>query len=241
VSKGLSPLVAAIVFGATAANAGNDTWIPIGVNKDRIDAAWVQQSSYETLNEYSFRMNFKATDQGRQQTGQIEVNCKNKDYSERGNGIFAKSTSWSPIPSGSAAERLAEIFCKRTSARKNWGYLQEDSYLFDQPPPNDLPGNAKGEWILVSNTDEAESYYNDRVYRLIGFVQVASWVRQKKGDRPAAQPQDTQDFRWMNVSCSANKNSVFLKPDISVEGTWLAPTTGKPGGIEMLVRRKYCN
>jgi hypothetical protein len=59
----------------------NNTWIPIGFNKDRIASMWVQLKSYEAINENSFRVNAKYTnDQGSQIAGRIDLNCKNKDY-----------------------------------------------------------------------------------------------------------------------------------------------------------------
>ena len=66
------------VFIAQAAKvdtSANDTWVPVGFDKDRIAALWIQLKSYEELNENSFRVNAKSTNEnGVQIVGRIDIN-----------------------------------------------------------------------------------------------------------------------------------------------------------------------
>jgi hypothetical protein len=114
--------------------SANDTWHVIGLNKDRIATGWVQLKSYEVLNENSFRMNAKfSNNNGVQIVGRIDVNCKNKDYYFRPNGIMVQMAPWAAIPEGSGVHGLAMNYCKNTSARAEWGYRPETAYLWDAP------------------------------------------------------------------------------------------------------------
>ena len=244
---GLQKTASAGIFGLVlaaplqAALASSDSWFAVGFSEKRIAVAWVQLRSFSSLNESSFRLNAKfVNERGSQVAGRLDVNCRNKDWYFRPNGVIFQSAAWATIPSGSALETVAQYFCKRTSAREDWGYSASTRNLWDQPGPKDLPGDASGEWILVSDSDESEVYFNDSLKVSTGFVQVASWSRSKKGDRSAAQPSDTQGYHWMNVSCSSNLYSLFWKPDISVEGEWMPPVSGRPGGVATMVRKRYC-
>jgi hypothetical protein len=98
--------------------SANNTWIPIGYNKDRIASAWVQLKSYEEINENSFRVNAKSTnDAGVQIVGRVDLNCKNKDWYFRPNGIVFQGAPWAAVPEGSGLENLARILCRRTTAK----------------------------------------------------------------------------------------------------------------------------
>ena len=219
----------------------NNTWIPIGFNKDRIASMWVQLKSYEALNENSFRFNAKYTnDQGSQVAGRIDLNCKNKDYYFRPNGILAQRAPWAAVPKGSGIEGLAHLYCKRTSAKAEWGFTGETAYLWDAPAPTGDPANAKGEWKEAYVGDDIESYYNDSVTIVGDVVLYAFYYRIKKGDRSAAQGADTAKYQWIRNSCKENLASAYYKPDISVEGQWLPPQAGRPGGANMITRRAYC-
>ena len=66
------------------------------------------------------------------------------------------------------------------------------------------------------------------------------FTRSKKGDRSAANPEDTSNYFWINNSCTENLGSAFFQPDISVAGVWGPPRPGRPGGTGMEVRKKYC-
>lgn len=220
----------------------NDSWFAVGFNERRIAVTWVQLNSFTFLNESSFRLNAKsANERGAQVVGRLDINCKNKDWYFRPNGVMFQGAPWATIPSGSGLEAVAKYFCKRTSAREEWGYSSSTKILWDQPSPEEQPGNAIGEWVLASDTDEAEVYFNDSVKAKDGFIQAASWSRSKKGERSAAQPSDTQNYYWMNVSCSSNLYSLFWKPDISVKGEWMPPNPGRPGGAATMIRKRYCS
>lgn len=221
--------------------ASNDSWFAVGFSQNRIAQAWVQLRSFIVLNEFSFRLNAKsANEKGVQIVGRLDINCKNKDWYFRPNGIMFQGAPWAAIPSGSGLEVIAKYFCKRTSAKEFWGYTNSTKSLWDQPRPKEDPGNASGEWILASDTDESEVYYNDSVKTKDTFVLAASWSRAKKGDRSAAQPSDTQSYYWMNVSCSSNLYSLYSMPDISVPGEWMPPIPGRPGGAAASIRKRYC-
>lgn len=221
--------------------SANDTWHAIGFNKDRIATGWVQLKSYEPLNDNSFRLNAKFTnDNGVQIVGRIDVNCKNKDYYFRPNGIFAQNSPWAAIPEGSGVHGLAINYCRNTSARSAWGYTPETAYLWDAPPPQGDPANAKGDWVEATNSDDSETFYNTSAKIDNGVVVYAFYQRQKKGDRSAAQPGDTSSYSWVRNSCAENLASWFNKYDPSLQGVWMPPTPGRPGGANMITKKLFC-
>ena len=221
--------------------SANDTWHVIGFYKDRIAASWVQLKSYESLNENSFRLNAKFTnDRGIQIAGRIDVNCKNKDYYFRPNGIFGQNAPWAAIPDGSGVHGLATNYCRNTSARSAWGYTLETAYLWDAPPPEGDPANAKGDWVEATNNDDSETYYNTSVKMENGVVVYAFYTRAKKGDRSAAQPGDTSKYSWVRNSCTENLGSIFYKYDPSLKGAWAPPAPGRPGGANMITKKIFC-
>ena len=219
-----------------------DTWFPIGFNENRIAVGWVQFKSYEELNENSFRVRGKFTyENNLQYIGNLDINCKNKDFYFRPKGVWGAGPDWAAIPQGSGIESVAYFFCKRTAARKDWGYTDATAYLWDIPEPTGDPANLNGEWILQYDRDDGEAYYNSSVIKNDETVIYGFFSRSKKGDRSAAQPFDTSKYQWVNNSCKENLGSVFFKPEISVAGVWLPPQPGRPGGTNMKVRKKYCN
>lgn len=222
--------------------SGNDSWIPVGFNDKRIAVLWVQHKSYEPLNVNSFRMSAKVTnDNGIQVVGRLDFNCKNKDYYFRPNGVLFQGAPWAAIPQGSGLEGLAKQYCKNTDAKADWGYKPESSYIWDYEPIAEDPANAKGEWILVTDNEELEAYYNSAVIKSGDVVTYAYYLRPKKGDRSAAQPFDDSKYFWIRNSCRENLSSILQKPDVSVAGVWFPPTAGRPGGASMVVRSKFCN
>ena len=235
------PLTDSIAQADKVDSSSNETWHPISYNKDRIAVAWVQLKSYEALNENSFRMNAKSTqDNGRQVVGRIDVNCKNKDFYFRPNGVMNQRAPWASIPEGSGVEALAKMYCKNTAAKVEWGYTPQTAYLWDAPLPIGDPANVSGEWIQAISNDEVESFYNNSTKRTGDVVIYAFYFRAKKGDRSAAAPQDTAKYAWVRNSCSENLSSVFYRPDQSVAGVWLPPEPGRPGGTSMITRRLFC-
>ena len=222
-------------------NSGNNTWIPIGFNKERIASMWVQLKSYEALNENSFRMNIKyTTDEGSQISGRIDLNCKNKDFYVRPNGVLAQLAPWAAVPSGSGIYGLGQLYCKNTAAKADWGFTEGTSYLWDAAPPLGDPSNAKGDWKEAYIGDDTESYYNDAVTPNKNVITYAIYYRAKKGDRSAAQGADSATYQWLRNSCKENLASAFYKPDIAVEGEWMPPQPGRPGGANMITRKTYC-
>ena len=221
--------------------SANMTWHPIGINANRIAVAWVQLKSLSPLNENSFRMNYKWADaNGGQWIGRIDVNCMNKDYYIRAKGIMAQGPNWATIEKGSGVEGLAKIYCKGTNAASEWGYADATRYLWDHPAPAGDPGMAEGDWIQVEDTDELETYYNADLVDKGDYIFGALWWRLKKGDRSAAQGQDSSGYFWLNVSCKNNLYSSFNILDQSVPGTWLPPQPGRPGGAAMTIRKAAC-
>lgn len=221
--------------------SANNTWHVVGINKDRIASGWVQLKSYESLNENSFRMNAKFTnDRGVQIVGRIDVNCKNKDYYFRPNGITMQLAPWAAIPEGSGVHGLATMYCKDTSAKAEWGYKPETAYLWAAPPVKGDPASAKGDWVQATNDDDVEAYYNTDVKLEDGVVVYAFYFRQKKGDRSAAQASDNAKYFWIRNSCKENLGSAFTISDSSVPGFWGPPTPGRPGGSNMTTRKLFC-
>lgn len=221
--------------------SANDTWHVIGINKDRIASAWVQLKSYASLNENSFRMNAKFTnDRGIQIVGRIDVNCKNKDYYFRPNGITMQLAPWAAIPDGSGIHGLATAYCKNTAAKAEWGYKPETAYLWDYPQIKGDPANAKGDWVQATNDDDTEAYYNTDTKLEDGVVVYAFYFRQKKGDRSASQASDNVKYLWVRNSCKENLGSFFIISDPSVPGYWAPPTPGRPGGANMTTRKLFC-
>ena len=238
-----------------------DTWFPIGFNANGIAVGWVQFKSYEELNEYSFRVRGKFTypiksseelkeksfkfkftyPNNLQSIGKLDINCKNKDFYFRPKGVWGVDPDWSAIPQGSGIESVAYYFCKRTAAKKEWGYTDATAYLWDIPEPPRDPANLDGEWILQYDRDDGEAYYNTSVIKNDKTVIYGYFSRSKKGDRSSAQPYDETKYKWVNNSCTENLGSVFFKPEISVTGVWLPPVPGRPGGTNMKVREQYCN
>ena len=217
--------------------SGKDSWFPVGYNKDRVAIFFVRLKTYEPLNENSFRLQAQVNNR----EGRIDINCKNKDYYFRPNGVSAQRAPWAVIAKGSGTESVAKFFCKRTAAKADWGYTTLTSYLWDIPRPTTDPSMAEGEWILFYDRDDGEAYYNDAVSSIDGGKMFAMWTRSKKGERSAATPGDSANYYWLSVSCTKNLGSAFVQLDRSVEGEWLAPVPGRPGGAGMVIRKKYCN
>tara|TARA_S200000501_G_scaffold149886_1_gene141346 strand:- start:326 stop:1147 length:822 start_codon:yes stop_codon:yes gene_type:complete len=219
-----------------------DSWFPVAFNENRIASGWVQFKSYEELNENSFRVRGKWTyPNNLQYIGNLDINCKNKDFYFRPQGVWGSGPNWAAIPQGSGIESVAKIFCRRTSAKNEWGYTEATAYLWDIPKPIGDPSNLDGEWIQHYDRDDGEAYYNTAVIKNNKTVIYGFFSRTKKGDRSAAQPLDNATYQWVNNSCTENLASAFYQPDISVSGVWLAPAPGRPGGSNMIVRKKYCN
>ena len=132
-----------------------DTWFPIGFNEKRIASAWVQFKSYEELNENSFRVRGKFTYPNNfQYIGNLDINCKNKDFYFRPQGVWGSGSNWASIAKGSGIETVALYFCKRTASRKEWGYTDSTAYLWDVPDPIGDPSNLGGEWIQHYDKDD---------------------------------------------------------------------------------------
>ena len=219
-----------------------DSWFPVAFNENRIAVGWVQFKSYEELNENSFRVRGKWTyPDNNQYVGKLDINCKNKDFYFRPQGLWGSGANWAAIPQGSGVDSVARYFCRRTAAKNDWGYKDSTAYLWDIPAPTGDPANLNGEWIQYYDKDDGEAYYNTAVIKKDNSVIYGMYYRLKKGDRSAAQPSDTAKYQWVNNSCTDNLGSEFYQPDISVPGIWLAPTPGRPGGSGMIIRKEYCN
>ena len=221
-------------------NSGNMTWHPIGFNENRIAVSWVQLKSYEPLNENSFRMNFRWSNNKGQWVGRIDMNCKNKDFYVRQKGVMFQGPNWASIPEGSGLASIAILYCKQTTAASEWGYTENTRYLWDIPAPTSDPGDAQGDWILATDNDMVESYYNSEVEKEGDYILASYYYRTKKGDRSAAQPQDNSKYTWTAVSCKKNLYSSFQVMDQSVPGVWLPPMPGRPGGGAMAIRKSFC-
>jgi hypothetical protein len=223
------------------ANADPGAWIVTGINREGIPAQWVQLGSYEQLNADSFRVAAKASDEkGRQVVGKVDLNCRNKDYYWRPQGIFAQNSPWKTIPNGTGIQQVGAMFCKNTAAAEMWGFTSDTQNLWNGPVPSGEAGNAGGEWVLATDNDEREVYFNKAVSKANGVLQIAAWTRLKKGERSAGMAGDPISYQWINASCDSNKYSTFYKPDPSLPGSWLPPEQARPGGLVMQVKKIFC-
>lgn len=143
------------------------------------------------------------------------------------------------IPQGSGIESAAKLYCKRTSAKEEWGYTSSTAYLWDNPVPSTLPEFAEGEWVNHYNKPDGEAYYNDEITVKDGTYTFAFYYRTTKGDA-SDKNKDTAKYLWVKGSCSKNLGSFYMQLDQSVPGVWLPPTPGAPGGAQMVVRKKVC-
>lgn len=199
--------------------SGKDTWVPLGVNENRIAVFWARLSTYKPLNENSFRVQVQYTaDNGRQYEGRMDVNCKNKDYYIRPNGVLFQGAPWAVIPKGSGYERLARYFCKDTSAKAEWGYKESTRNLWDAPaPPSYSPSEAAGEWIQYMDRRDIQAFYNDDVIIDGHNITFAIWAETTKGDM-SANNQDIQNYRWAITNCKKNFYAMWDVLDESVAG-----------------------
>lgn len=222
--------------------SGKNTWVPLGYNKNRVATFWARLSTYKPLNENSFRVQVQYTNnKGRQFEGRMDVNCKNKDYYVRPNGVLAQNAPWAVVPKGSGIETLARYFCKETSARSEWGYKDSTKYLWDAPtPPSYSPVEATGEWIQFMDRADIQSYYNDDVIIDGNNITFGMWSETTKGDM-STDNQDIQSYHWIVTNCKRNLFSLWVVLDESVDGIWGPPMPGRPGGGVMTVRKKFCN
>ena len=147
---------------------------------------------------------------------------------------------WAAIPEGSGVHGLATNYCKNTSAKAEWGYKPETAYLWDSPPIEGDPANAKGDWVQETNNDEGETYYNTVAKQNGSVVIYAFYARSKKGDRSAAQAADNARYFWVRNSCKENLGSFFVTLDPSLPGYWAPPAPGRPGGADMTTRKLFC-
>ena len=220
-----------------------DLWVPVGFNKNRVESAWVKPSSYKALNSDSFRVLAKYNHEknSRQLTGKFDVNCKNKDYYFRPDGIGATGKNWSALGKGSPAYSAALLLCKRTSSAASWGYTQETKELWDGPLPPFSADMAEGEWIKLPGTKNGAAFYNDAVIKDFDndTLTFSMYFRTEKGDM-RSENQDVSRYLWLRATCKSNIASEFIKTDESGDGVWLPPTPGAPDGVTMAVRKQFC-
>lgn len=220
--------------------SGKNTWIPMGFNKDRVAVFWGRVSTYKPLNENSFRIQVQyLAKNGNRMEGRMDLNCKNKDFYIRPNGVSAQNSPWAVIAKGSGVETAAKFFCRRTSAKAEWGYINSTKFLWNAPAPRKPAAEANGDWILYFDRPTSQAYYNNAVIKEENVVSFAMWSETIKGDM-STDNQDIQRYDWVRASCEKNIGSIWFVLDPSVEGIWLPPTAGRPGGAVMKVRKQFC-
>ena len=204
------------------------SWFPFGFDKNSNPINFVQLLSIKKLNKNSFRLKSKFTNINNQQIeGKLDINCENKDYYIRPTGVMSQRATWAGIPKGSGVEILAKYLCKRTEAKTQWGYTKRTSYLWDQSSPLGNPSEASGEWVQHS---DGSGWYNTDIRQEKNSV-VYAYFSTSQSKRP---------YFWVNNSCLENLRSVFFQPNNSVEGEWLSPKRGKPGGVNETIVSTYC-
>ena len=202
-------------------------WYPFGFDKNSNPVSLVQLLSYQVLNENSFRLNTRFTYPERGKIdGKLDVNCKNKDYYIRTKRIYSQRNIWASIPVGSGVEGISKYFCKRTSGKDKWGYTQSTKYLWNSVPPTGNASDVSGEWIQHS---DGIGWYNNQVIKNENSVIYAFFLK------------SNGKYMWVNTSCKDNIRSISYQPDKVVPEIWLSPTTGKPGGIDNFIRKKFCS
>ena len=101
-------------------------WFPFGFDKNGNAVNFVQLLSYKKLNKNSFRLKSKFISTTNEKIeGKLDINCENKDYYIRNNGVMSQRGTWAGIPKGSGVELLSKYLCKRTKAKDKWGYQKE--------------------------------------------------------------------------------------------------------------------
>ena len=204
------------------------SWVPFGYDKNGNTVNYVQLLSYKKLNKNSFRLKSKFTNTNNEQIeGKLDVNCKNKDYYIRPNGVMSQRATWAGIPKGSGVEILSKYLCKRTAAREEWGYVERTSYLWNHSSPLSKPSEASGEWIQHS---DGLGWYNTEIIKAKNSVIYAYFSKS----------QSKTQYVWVNNSCIENLGSVFYQPSSYVNGEWLSPKRGRAGGANEAVRKLYC-
>ncbi len=203
-------------------------WFPFGFDKNGDAVNFVQLLSYKKLNKNSFRLKSKFLDIDNQQIeGKLDVNCENKDYYIRPNGVMSQRATWASIPKGSGVEILSKYLCKNTDAKDKWGYTKRTSYLWGYSSPLRSPSEAAGKWIQHS---DGLGWYNTDIRKAENSV-IYSYFSKSQSKNP---------YIWINNSCIENLGSVFFKPNKSVNGEWLSPKVGRIGGANELIRKLYC-
>tara|TARA_B100000214_G_scaffold375418_1_gene361656 strand:- start:1734 stop:2510 length:777 start_codon:yes stop_codon:yes gene_type:complete len=204
------------------------SWVPFGFDENGNAVNYVQLLSYEKLNKNSFRLKSKFTSiNDKQIEGKLDVNCQNKDYYIRPIGKMSQRGTWASIPKGSGIEILSRYLCKRTAARDEWGYTERTSYLWDYLSPQSNPSEISGEWIQHS---DGLGWYNTEVREAENSVIYAYYSKSKSNNQ----------YVWVNNSCIDNLSSIFYRPSNSVDGEWLSPKRGRPGGASEMIRKSYC-
>ncbi len=205
------------------------SWFPFGFDKNGNAVNFVQLLSYKKLNKNSFRLKSKFTDLYNQEIeGRLDINCENKDYYIRPNGVMSQRATWASIPKGSGIEILSKYLCKKTAAKDKWGYTKRTSYLWGESSPLRNPSEASGEWIQHS---DGLGWYNTEIRKSKNSVIYAYFTKS----------QSKTPYVWVNNSCIENLGSVFFKPNNSVNGEWLSPKAGRVGGANEFIRQLYCD
>ena len=203
-------------------------WFPFGFDKNGNAVNFVQLLSFKKLNKNSFRLKSKfKTINNEQIEGKLDINCENKDYYIRPNGVMSQRATWAGIPKGSGIEILSKYLCKRTEAKDKWGYTKTTSYLWDYPSPIGDPSKASGEWIQHS---DGLGWYNTEIRKGESSV-IYSYFSKSQSKTP---------YVWVNNSCIENRGSIFFQPDNSVNGEWLSPKRGRVGGTNEIIKKLYC-
>jgi len=204
------------------------SWFPFGFDKKGNAVNFVQLLSYKKLNKNSFRLKSKFNNINNQQMeGKLDINCENKDYYIRPNGVMSQRATWASIPKGSGIDILSKYLCKRTEAKAKWGYTKRTFYLWGYSLPIRNPSEASGEWIQHS---DGLGWYNTEIKKAENSV-IYAYFSKSKSKTP---------YTWVNNSCIENLGSVFFKPNKSVEGEWLSPKVGRVGGANEIIRKLYC-
>lgn len=174
--------------------------------------------------------------------GRLSINCESKLLAYRSQAHARnQKTRWIPIETKSPVEALALYECRRTSASARWGFPESTNYLWGSLVPTSDPANATGKWVAAINNDEAESFWNKSIVRMDDAIAVPTYSRSKNLGAPSGAVENGEaQYGWLIASCRENLYSVSYRPYPLLRAIWSPPRYGRPGGVSMIVRSKYC-
>ncbi|MCS5706647.1 hypothetical protein NZK27_10635 [Synechococcus sp. FGCU-3] len=215
---------------------------PVGTDPASKSIKWVDLLSRK-LNEdgsLGYRVDIKSGNK-LIRVGSLSLDCEHKKLAYRPR-MHRRShrAQWVAITPKTPVEALAFYVCRDTPAAPRWGYAEATKYLWGASVPASDPANASGDWVVAINNDEAESFWNNNAIRLKNAVIVSTYARSKGANRSTGSQDGNAQYGWLIASCVENLYAVNFRPYPSLDGIWAPPRYGRPGGVSMAVRKRFC-